>query len=136
MYDMHLTHHSRIELRSRFNNDEGAPSDGATNEERTDHIAPLETANPNRSSHRFSTAFRDALHLRRVRDAPPEERIAALRELRQSTDQHREREQSNNDSARAEDSQVSDADAERRRSRLAGRLHEAFRVRTRRGGES
>jgi hypothetical protein len=83
----------------------------------TEHSGEAEgsTEGSTRQQRRRISRFLD---LNRLRHAPPDERIAALRELREQS--------------RAEGDQVEDVEEQRsRRTRLTGRLRDTFRIRTR-----
>jgi hypothetical protein len=87
-----------------------AETEGAA--DTTEAEGAADSTNPQR---RRMTRFLD---LHRLRHAPPDERIAALRRLRaESRQQHGEA--------------TDDVEERSRRSRLTGRLREAFRIRTR-----
>ncbi|KAL2012828.1 hypothetical protein VTN00DRAFT_353 [Thermoascus crustaceus] len=114
----------RIDLNPPETDDEDEDS------ESDDHVArPVgrqETDQINDSAntrHRrgLSTYLHDTLNVRRMRDATVEERIAALRSVRQA----------NQDSSNAGEN----AETQRRRSRLASRLRDRFRIRTRQHGQ-
>ncbi|KAI9037979.1 RING-H2 finger protein [Aspergillus affinis] len=86
----------------------------ATNESTAD-------ASHQRGHHRLSNYLHGSLNARRMRDASVEERLAALRSVREEANQNAQ----NADN----DEQV------RRRSRLTARLKDKFRIRTRAHGE-
>jgi hypothetical protein len=140
--DLILTLYSRIELRSRIE-DPNQPGTTGAQGESGDLSAPLEPPASNRASNRLSSTFRDVLHLRRVRDAPAEERLATLRQLRQSTDQQRQQQQQQQQQHLADDQQggnttsetahralAVDPEVDQGRSRLSRRFHDVFRIRT------
>ncbi|KUL89012.1 hypothetical protein ZTR_06008 [Talaromyces verruculosus] len=86
----------------------------------------VESSNNQTNSNRHSRGLAGYLSdIRRARNAPVEERIEALRRLRQSHQQQQER--NGDESATAEESQG-------RRRHLAMRLRDRFRVRTRQHG--
>lgn len=74
-----------------------------------------------RSHHRLTNYLHGSLNARRMRDASVEERLAALRSVREEANQ--------GEQSADNEEQV------RRRSRLASRLKERFRIRTRAHGE-
>jgi len=86
----------------------------ATARRRSSFAPPLEEASDDRRRSRRISAFLDALNPRRMQDAPVEERIAALRRLRE---------------ARAAANPEDEAETHRRR-RLTARLGSVFGVRT------
>ncbi|EAW13845.1 putative RING finger domain protein [Aspergillus clavatus NRRL 1] len=82
--------------------------------------APTADATPNRQHRRISSYLHGTLNARRMRDATVEERLAALRSVRE---------------AASRGAQNEDADErQHRRSRLTARLRDRFRIRTRTHG--
>ena len=78
--------------------------------------APTVDATPNRQHRRISSYLHGPLNARRMRDATVEERLAALRSVREAASQ----------SAQNEDAD----ERQHRRSRLTARLRDRFRIRT------
>ncbi|KAL5051745.1 hypothetical protein BDW71DRAFT_171742 [Aspergillus fruticulosus] len=91
----------------------GTEGSGATNN------LPVEETPTHR--HRLSSYLTSTLNARRMRDASVEERLAALRSVR---------EEANRDAANSDENEQ-----QRRRNRLTSRFRERFRIRTRAHGE-
>lgn len=122
-----LTQSSRHDLRpvtSATSNTENTVSTTGANGEGSELPPPLgvegeETANPDEASgsnHQRRGVAR-LLDLNRLRHAPPDERIAALRQLREQSQREGE--------------PVEDVEETSRRARLTNRLRDTFRIRTR-----
>ncbi|RHZ71309.1 hypothetical protein CDV55_108281 [Aspergillus turcosus] len=108
----------RIDLNPPQAEEENEQGEGGNNDASQDNAtAPAGDATPNRQHRRISSYLHSPLNARRMRDATVEERLAALRSVRE--------EASRNDS---------NEEAESRRNRLTARLRERFRIRTRTHG--
>ncbi|KAF2268126.1 hypothetical protein CC78DRAFT_37048 [Lojkania enalia] len=92
-------------------------------------LAPPLQPDAEQSNRRHST-LRDILSLRSRPNASAEERISALRRLREQR-----RNQSREDAAGSANASTEDVANVRRSRRISARFHEAFSIRTRRGGQ-
>lgn len=109
--------------------DAGEAAASATEAELPPPLEAEEGANNNTSSRRRSRF----LDLHRLRHAPAEERIAALRQLREQSQQEREGENATTGASErnVDGSGVVAAEEQSRRARVTGRLRNVFGVRTR-----
>ncbi|RHZ48497.1 RING-H2 finger protein [Aspergillus thermomutatus] len=108
----------RIDLNPPQAEEENEQGEGGSNDASQDNAtAPAADATPNRQHRRISSYLHGPLNARRMRDATVEERLAALRSVR---------EEASRDAGNEE--------AESRRNRLTARLRERFRIRTRTHG--
>ena len=114
---ININWHSRLDLNPTTSRTDADPSDAAADES----ALPPPLGGESRPSHedpahRARRRAASLLHLHRLRTAPPDERIAALRQLREQT--------------RAEGGTVEEVE-EPSRARLADRLRDRFRIGTR-----
>jgi hypothetical protein len=117
-----LTNYSRHDLRPVTSATENTENTASTTGEGSELPPPLgvegaETAETDNGSNHQRRRVSRLLDLNRLRHAPPDERIAALRQLR---------EQSQREGEPAEDVEETS-----RRARLTNRLRDTFRIRTR-----
>lgn len=113
-------YYSRHDLRPAADTAEGVP--GAEGDELppplADHEAAGEATTGAAHEDRHRPRVSRFMDLHRLRTAPAEERIAALRELREQS--------------RADGTAMEDVEDPSRRTRLTGRLRDTFRIRTQR----
>lgn len=121
--DASANSHSRLDLRTmdKRNGAEGNTSPVRSSSPEGEGLAPPlaadESSNSTPSSTRRLSRYLD---LHRLRHAPPDERLAALRQYRQQS-------QSDNDNT----APIEDSESQTRRTTLATRLRDSFRIRTR-----
>lgn len=114
-YSRHDLRPANAEAEAAAESDELPPPLSANEEADATNTAPDATTDERRPR-----AYR-LIDLHRLRTAPPDERIAALRRLREES--------------RQQGGAAEDTEEPSRRARLTGRLRDTFRIRTRRGDE-
>jgi hypothetical protein len=117
-----LTNYSRHDLRPIASATENTENTAPTTSEGSELPPPLavegaETAETDNGSNHQRRLVSRLLDLNRLRHAPPDERIAALRQLREQSQRERE--------------PAEDVEETSRRARLTNRLRDTFRIRTR-----
>ncbi|KAF7174812.1 hypothetical protein CNMCM7691_003498 [Aspergillus felis] len=108
----------RIDLNPPQAEEEHEQGEGGNNNASQDNTtAPAADATSSRQHRRISSYLHGTLNARRMRDATVEERLAALRSVREEASRD-----------------ASNEETERRRNRLTARLRDRFRIRTRTHG--